>query len=428
MSLIKNFQSLAKTREREVVLSLVEAALDAIQPENVLKKNFDLDRDQLTIQSEDFNLKELKRIFLIGFGKGSARFSKILENLLGQRLNGGNVIDVVGADFKKITFCQGVHPLPSKENIDFTRAVLADLKNKNLCEKDLVFVVVAGGGSVLFEAPARINLDKLIQVNQALLLSGADIYEINTIRKHLSLVKAGGLARALYPAKVIVLIISDVPGNDLSFVASGPTVKDETRLDQAWSLIKKYNLDQKVDLSFDDLIETPKEENYFKNVSNILILSNLTGLKAMRAKAETLGYGVEIISDRLRGDVGAVAKMFLEKQGSGKIFLAGGETTVKVKTNGRGGRNQALALSFLEKLKDNSVFCSFDSDGWDNTETAGALVDRLTLVRAAELNLNPEKFLEENNSFDFFQRTGDFIETGRLGSNVSDLAVMLKLD
>ncbi len=428
MSLIKNFQSLAKTREREVVLSLVEAALDAIQPENVLKKNFDLDRDQLTIQSEDFNLKELKRIFLIGFGKGSARFSKILENLLGQRLNGGNVIDVVGADFKKITFCQGVHPLPSKENIDFTRAVLADLKNKNLCEKDLVFVVVAGGGSVLFEAPARINLDKLIQVNQALLLSGADIYEINTIRKHLSLVKAGGLARALYPAKVIVLIISDVPGNDLSFVASGPTVKDETRLDQAWSLIKKYNLDQKVDLSFDDLIETPKEENYFKNVSNILILSNLTGLKAMRAKAETLGYGVEIISDRLRGDVEAVAKMFLEKQGSGKIFLAGGETTVKVKTNGRGGRNQALALSFLEKLKDNSVFCSFDSDGWDNTETAGALVDRLTLVRAAELNLNPEKFLEENNSFDFFQRTGDFIETGRLGSNVSDLAVMLKLD
>ncbi|MCL4358302.1 glycerate-2-kinase family protein, partial [Patescibacteria group bacterium] len=201
MSLIKNFQSLAKTREREVVLSLVEAALDAIQPENVLKKNFDLDRDQLTIQSEDFNLKELKRIFLIGFGKGSARFSKILENLLGQRLNGGNVIDVVGADFKKITFCQGAHPLPSKENIDFTRAVLADFKNKNLCEKDLVFVVVAGGGSVLFEAPARINLDKLIQVNQALLLSGADIYEINTIRKHISLVKAGGLARALYPAK-----------------------------------------------------------------------------------------------------------------------------------------------------------------------------------------------------------------------------------
>lgn len=428
MSLIKNFQSLAKTREREVVLSLVEAALDAIQPENVLKKNFDLDRDQLTIQSEDFNLKELKRIFLIGFGKGSARFSKILENLLGQRLNGGNVIDVVGADFKKITFCQGAHPLPSKENIDFTRAVLADFKNKNLCEKDLVFVVVAGGGSVLFEAPARINLDKLIQVNQALLLSGADIYEINTIRKHISLVKAGGLARALYPAKIIVLIISDVPGNDLSFVASGPTVKDETRLDQAWPLIKKYNLDQKVDLSFDDLIETPKEENYFKNVSNILILSNLTGLNAMRAKAETLGYGVEIISDRFRGDVGAVAKMFLEKQGSGKIFLAGGETTVKVKTNGRGGRNQALALSFLEELKDNSVFCPFDSDGWDNTETAGALVDRLTLVRAAELNLNPEKFLEENNSFDFFQRTGDFIATGRLGSNVSDLAVMLKLD
>ncbi|MCL5258118.1 MAG: hypothetical protein M1505_02755 [Patescibacteria group bacterium] len=120
--------------------------------------------------------------------------------------------------------------------------------------------------------------------------------------------------------------------------------------------------------------------------------------------------------------------MFLEKQGSGKIFLAGGETTVKVKTNGRGGRNQALALSFLEELKDNSVFCPFDSDGWDNTETAGALVDRLTLVRAAELNLNPEKFLEENNSFDFFQRTGDFIATGRLGSNVSDLAVMLKLD
>jgi glycerate-2-kinase len=246
---------------------------------------------------------------------------------------------------------------------------------------------------------------------------------MNTIRKHLDLVKGGGLLKILYPAKVISFIFSDVPGNDLSFIASGPTVKDKTNIATALKIIKKYKLKS---VRKEDLIETPKEEKYFKNVRNILALSNLTALKAMKEKAESLGLKAKILTDNLKGDVKDVAKFLFQeiKKSKEKILIAGGETTVKVKGKGKGGRNQELVLWFLKTLTyadSNFLIVSLNSDGWDNTEFAGAIGDKITLEKAEKLKLDIDKFLENNDSFHFFKKTKDGIITGRLPINVADL-------
>jgi glycerate 2-kinase len=237
--------------------------------------------------------------------------------------------------------------LPSRKNFLFTKKIIERFQGK-LTKDDLVIVLVCGGGSAMLVYP-KISLKKYIQVNQELLKSGANIYEMNTIRKHLDLVKGGGLLKILYPAKVISFIFSDVPGNDLSFIASGPTVKDKTKITDALKIIKKYKLKS---VKKEDLIETPKEEKYFKNVRNILALSNLTALKAMKEKAESLGLKAKILTDNLKGDVKDVAKFLFQeiKKSKEKILIAGGETTVKVKGKGKGGRNQELVLWFLKYL------------------------------------------------------------------------------
>jgi glycerate-2-kinase len=287
--------------------------------------------------------------------------------------------------------------------------------------------LVCGGGSAMLVYP-NIPLKKYIQVNQELLKSGANIYEMNTIRKHLDLVKGGGLLKILYPAKVISFIFSDVPGNDLSFIASGPTVKDKTNIATALKIIKKYKLKS---VKKEDLIETPKEEKYFKNVRNILALSNLTALKAMKEKAESLGLKAKILTDNLKGDVKDVAKFLFQKikKSKEKILIAGGETTVKVKGKGKGGRNQELVLWFLKTLTyadSNFLIVSLNSDGWDNTEFAGAIGDKITLEKAEKLKLDIDKFLENNDSFHFFKKTKDGIITGRLPINVADLILAWK--
>ena len=424
MGFIKNYSELALTPERSIVLDLVEAALDSIQPQNVLSKNFKLVESTLEISGKKINLKDYERVFLIAFGKGSAGISKIMVETLGDFLTKGFVIDTVKEDFKKIDFTLGTHPLPSEENIKFTENVIKNLEN--LSEKDLVLVVICGGGSVLFESPFKISLDKLIEVNQALLHSGANIIEMNTIRKHLSKVKGGGLAKLLTHAKAFSLIFSDVPGNDLSFIASGPTVKDETTISDAQDIYKKYNL-EKLDLRPEDFTETPKDESVFEKVENILMLSNLTALKAMKQKAESLGIKTEIFSDKFQSEASLAGKTLIEKTAEHSILLAGGETTVKVKNpGGKGGRNQELVLASLYDISEGTIIASFDSDGWDNSPNAGAIGDIDTLEKAKKTGLNPQDYLNENNSLVFFNNLRDAIVTDKLPSNVSDLIIVYK--
>ncbi len=425
MGFIKNYDSLNKSPQREIVLDLIEAGLEAIQPENVFSENFKLDGAMLTVLDHEVNLANFERIFLLGFGKGSAMNCSIIERMMGDKISAGFDIDVVDQSFNKIEYTKGTHPLPSQENIDFTKKVVEKLSN--LGNHDLVIIVTCGGGSALLELPYSIPLEKLISVNSGLLKSGANIHDMNVVRKHLSQVKGGGLAKILYPAKVLNLVFSDVPGNDLTVIASAPTVLDPTTKAEAWEMFMKFGLAGKVDVGTGDFVETPKDKEVFANVENIILLSNLTALNAMRDAAAKLGINAQIYSDHFQGEAKEAGEELVKMTQKSSAMLVGGETTVTVSgQGGEGGRNQELVLGVLAHLTDEDVIASFDSDGWDNSAFASAIGDKSTLLWAGDLNLDPSVFLNRNDTFNFFRQVGDGIEAGRLPSNVSDLAIVLK--
>lgn len=424
MTFIKNFNSLATTPGRKIVLTLVEEAFSAISPQKVMENHFVVSENLLTIQGKQFDLSFYKRIFLIGFGKGSSGISKFIEQKLGDKLVQGFDIDVVDETFQKISYTKGTHPLPSQENLDYTQKVLESITN--LLETDLVLVVICGGGSVLFEKPKALSLKQLTSLNFALLKSGATISEMNVVRKHVSDVKGGKLAKKLYPASIVSLIFSDVPGNDLSVIASGPTVEDSSTMQEMQQIIAKYQL-QSVGLTENDFEETPKDETIFRKVSNILMVSNVTALTAMQNKARELGVSARIFTDRLEGNAKIIGKDLINQTNTHEILLAGGETTVHVTGKGKGGRNQSLVLGTLPYITDTTtIIVSFDSDGWDFMELAGAVGDMQTVQKAKNLNLDQKAFLDDDNSLEFFQKTEDGINTGKLESNVSDLMIVYK--
>ena len=424
MPFIKNFKSLATNPQREIILKTIEAGLISIQPQKVLKANFLLNDSSLKISDREFDLKKFKRVFLIGFGKGSAGIAKLIEKKLGDSLTEGYVIDNVFQEFSKINFTLGSHPLPSQENIDFTINVLSKIKDLN--ESDLVLVVICGGGSAMFEAPFKIDLLTLVEISKSLLRSGATISEMNVIRKHLSKVKGGGLAKHLYPATVASLIFSDVPGSELQTIASGPTVQGLTTLNDALEIIKKYDIQKSVEISLDWLTELPSDEKYFKNVHNIIVVSNKTALLAMKDMANSLGFETDLYSDRLQGDAKLIGKQLIQVAKPGRMLLAGGETTLKVLGNGKGGRNQTLVLAALPIIDKATVIASFDTDGIDFYHFAGAIADETTIKKSEKLKLDREKYLRDDNSYEFFRNSEDGIFTDKLESNVSDIMLVLK--
>jgi glycerate 2-kinase len=432
MTYIKNYDQLATNDNRKLVLELIETAYTAIQPAHVFENNFSLNGDTLTIFDKTFNLSKYDGIFLLGFGKGSAGNCKFLEEKLGDKIIDGYDIDVVeDPHFKKIHYTKGTHPLPSEQNIAFTKHAIEHLEHSN--EKHLVLIVTCGGGSVLFEAPNKLSLAEITEVNKALLESGANITEMNAIRKHLSRVKGGGLAKILYPATVINLIFSDVPGNYLSVIASGPLVSDHSTMNDVKRITKKYSITQKI-LPIDALGETPTDPKYFKNVHNILMLSNHTAIDAMEKLAKEKGLKVHVFSDRVQGDAKTLGEQLIKETPPKHLLLAGGESTIKVTGHGKGGRNQALVLSALNVIArqqqsnpdQNIVLASFGSDGWDFYELAGALADKDTLKKMDEMDLDAKPFIDDDNSYEFWTKIGDGILTGHLDSNVSDLYIVLR--
>lgn len=424
MGLIKNYTELASTPERKIVLDVVDAGLEAIQPDHIMQKNFSLNDTTLKIVHKTFDLSSYDNVYVIGFGKGSAGICKIIESVLGEKLTEGHVIDVREEQFEKMKFTLGTHPLPSDANFTFTNKVLETFSN--LTEKDLVLVVICGGGSVMFAHPEKISREKLVEVNKALLHSGADIYEMNTVRKHLDSVKGGGLAKKLHPATIVSMIFSDVPGNDLGFIASGPTTKDETTVDDAFKLLETYNIRKSVSLNDDDFIETPKDDTIFEKVHNCIMVSNVTALDAMKDRALQLGLHVLNHSDRVQGNAHDIGKQLIQSTKPGHLLLAAGETTIHVTGDGKGGRNQELVLSTLPYIDEQTIIVSVGSDGGDNSEHAGAIGDILARKHAEEQGLSIEEYLKNNDSFTFFEKTGDAIITGKLASNVADLFVVYK--
>ena len=429
---ITNFKNLARNPLRKKALLIAEAGYEAIKIERVISQKIKLKNNMLNIATIDdskninLDLNNYKGVYIIGIGKGSALASATLAKILGKRLAGGIALDIIKPKFEfqisNFEFLIGTHPLPSKQNVKATQKIVK--LAKNLKKGDLLINFICGGGSALACGSQR-ELKDLILVTKLLTKSGANILELNTVRKHLSEIKGGGLAKIAYPAAVVSLIASDVIGNDLSMVASGPTVFDKTTKKDAEKILKKYNFSPK---RF-NLKETPNERKYFKKVKNILFVCNQDAVLAMNKRAKKLGFKPKIYSLAVKGEARRALLPMIEKVKVGEVLLAAGETTVNLDNRpiGKGGRNMEAVLGALIQLKTkNLVLLSFASDGRDNTEAAGAIGDFFALEKAKKLKLEPEKFLDQNNSFNFFKKTGDLIFAKSKSFNVSDLMIILK--
>jgi len=417
---IKNFAQIATSGKREAALSVVNAAFNAIDTPQVMSSSLSLEGDLLRIKDRKIKLAQFQNIYVIGFGKAANQAAMALEKILESRLAGGIVLGTSAAACACLQTFQGTHPLPSAENFRASGKIVQ--LAKRMTANDLVLVVVSGGGSALLCWPQS-ECEQGRRLYQDFLRTGGTIVELNTVRKHLSALKGGGLAAMLHPATVAGLIFSDVPGNNGQAVASGPTYRDETTIEDARRVLSKYHL------SGYELVETQKEARYFEKVCNIPLVSNQVALQAMMARARALQLNAVIISDSLYDSVAGVAGKFLEtarRANSAALFLAGGEPEAKIPArHGRGGRNQLLTLQAMKIISNDQVFISFGSDGRDNGDAAGAIADGETAAKTARLGLDIDAHLHGLDSQTFFERTGDLIITGPTGANVYDLMLLL---
>lgn len=418
-TIIKNFDELATTSNRKIALEIAEAALKSINTKEAMQGSLKLEGDILTVADKSFDLSKFKKIKVVGFGKSSPEAALALEEILGSRINEGAVIGLEKADTKYIETFAGTHPRPSEVNIKAGEKIYEIVRDSS--EDDLIIALVSGGGSALLCYPESEYVQGA-KLYDAFLGTGKTISEMNTVRKHLSILKGGGLAKVAYPATIIGIIFSDVPGDAFENVASGPTYKDITTTTDAERIIAENNLGQF------DLLETPKEDKYFENVHNFVLVSNETPIRAMAEMGKRLGLKTKILSTELYDEVSAALTKIFSAEENNTIILAAGEPSVIVPSNaGKGGRNLHTGLSVLSSKMDleNSVFISLASDGMDNTDAAGAIVDTETLKKAQEMSLSVEDYLARFDSYNFFQKTGDMITTGPTGANVSDLMILL---
>lgn len=428
---IQNFDKLAENDSRRDALTIAETGYKAIDVGNALKQKLHIENGELSMGDKKYAL-ENRRIFFVGIGKCAFVAAYAAEELLGDFLTSGIALDVSKplwmSDVRssKIEMLVGTHPLPSEENVNATKKILDLLSNLN--SEDLVIMLISGGGSTLLCLPP----DGMTHEDEGALFTeltsrGVPIQELNTVRKHISLARGGGLARAAYPAEVLSLVVSDVPGNDVEFISSGPTVLDNSTISDAEAVLAKYNVASAKNIK---LVETPKEEKYFERATTILFLSNKDALVAMLGEAVQLGYKTEIIQKPFSGEARDIGRSVGEKlhgAPSKTALLYAGESTVTLGANhGEGGRNQEMALSALQDIHDGEIVLPFASDGHDNTDNAGAIADSLSLAHAEVHHLSISEYLEAHNSYNFFSTIGDALITGYTGSNVSDLIIGLK--
>jgi len=425
---------------RRDILDILEFAINAVDPYNSIKKCFIENR--LIINAENFDLSLFNNLYLVGFGKASVGMAQAICD--SSKVTQGAVVtnDETNKvnDINVETFVGG-HPLPNSGSILGTEKIL---KIIDKCDKnDVLIILISGGGSALLAKP-RVSLNDLQGVTQLLLGSGADINEINTIRKHLSYVKGGQLV-SNSKCLVISLIISDIIGDPIDFIASGPTHPDSTTFEDSKKILKKYNLWEKIPSSVSEIIcdgiknkidETPKKDSIvFKNVNNFIVANNEIACKAAEKKAQKLGYDTILLTTCLDGEARDKSKFLINKalnyKNSGKnfIFISGGETTVTIHGDGKGGRNQEMALAAVKNIdKKNIIFASFATDGIDGmSDAAGAITDACSYDRAEKMDLDPSVFLDDNNSYEFFKKLDDLFFTGPTGTNVMDLQLIVKI-
>jgi len=443
---------------------IFRTAVDRVNPAPMIEMALRLDpaSETLNVAGSDvsYDLRRFDRVFATGMGKASARMALGLERVLGDRLSGGLVAVKEGhvEPLERIRLVESGHPVPDSRSIAAAAAILGLGPSLGvvLTERDLVIVLVSGGGSSILCAPAPgLSLDDKIATTKLLLSCGATINEVNCVRKHLSAVKGGRLVAALAPAAVLTLVLSDVVGDDLDAIASGPTVPDPTSFADALDIVRRYGIESKLPATVSDRLragaaggpdapaETPKPgDPSFAAARTELVGTNRLALVAAEAEAKRLGYHSLVLSSRLTGEARELALTFL---GIGKdiaasgfplerpaCVIAGGETTVTLRGGGRGGRNQEMALAFLSALgrspKDGEslTFLSAGTDGNDGpTDAAGAVVDADLYRSALGRGLDPEAALAGNDSYGFFESAGGLVRTGPTNTNVCDVQVLL---
>ena len=426
---------------RELLISMFKNAIEGVHPKNLIPASLKIEGAHLHIENHQFSIPE--KFYLFGSGKASVEMAKAVEKIALDRIKEGLVVCNYTEKLEKINVVEGSHPIPDEKSLQAGEILYE--KMSSLKENDFFIYLLSGGSSALIEKLIPpITLEDLKNLTEILLKHSVPIDEINIIRKHISLIKGGRLGRAT-KAKGIVLVISDVIGDDLFTIGSAPLYYDKSTYKDAYHILEKYNLLDKVPENVKTVIEkglkgeipdTPKEEN--PNIKHFIIGNNLKALKHAKKVAEENGYKAYIMTSQIKGEAREVAKVIVS---IGKeilktenpfnkpvCILFGGETTVTVKGNGKGGRNQELCLSALNEIKDTEgiYFLSGGTDGIDgNSDAAGAIVDKTSFEKAKEKGLSIDEYLENNDSYHFFKETDDLIITGYTGTNVMDVTILL---
>ena len=438
-------------KARADALDILEYALERVQPRFAIQRAVRIEGETLWLDELSIDLNGVGRIFIIGFGKASGQMATELERVLNDRISGGVVIVKHGSTkvlaqrvenrtffSRKVKIMTGQHPVPTVENVKATECLLKMVDKAGA--GDIIICLISGGGSALLTLPKQgISIKDISRTSELLITSGASIDEINAVRKHLSQVKGGQLAARTHPARLVSLIISDVVGDRLDVIASGPTAPDMSTYSDAIGVLQKYGLWMRVPssvrMTLEDgkrghLPETPKDGDLiFESVYNRIILNNQVMLLAAAEKAVEEGYSPHIVQDATGESRAEALKQLKDalRLKTPSCLISGGETTVKVTGSGKGGPNQEFVLACVEEIAGKRiVVAAIDSDGIDGfTDTAGAVADGNSLRRAMKLGLSPAKFLEDNDSYNFFKKYGDLVMTGQTGTNVNDLRLFL---
>ena len=437
-------QGLRKNAER-----IFSAGVTAVKGDEAVRRHLRIDKSDLHIHDLRFDLNRLKKILVTGAGKATASMARAVGEKLGHRIEGG-VISVKyghGLDLEKIRVVEAGHPVFDRNSVGAAREIKTVIESAG--PDDLVVFLLSGGASALMADPAPpLTMAEKQDAIQSLLLSGADIDSINTIRKHISTVKGGRLAGMAYPANLVTLIISDVVGDKLDAIGSGPTVPDTSSYTDCLRIIREHELSTRLpervlkmleDGASGKLPETPrKDDQAFQRSHARIIAHNGLALAAAREKAEALGYNTIILSSMIEGDTRSAAKCLssiakeVKKSGNPvsppACILSGGETTVSVTGTGKGGRNQefALAAAFEIAGMENTVALCGGTDGTDGpTDAAGGVVNGMTIAEGEKSGLQAREFLENNDAYNFLSRTGELLVTGPTNTNVMDLRVFI---
>ncbi|HSV97299.1 MAG TPA: glycerate kinase [Spirochaetota bacterium] len=439
---------------REDVREIYTAAIDAVNPRRAVLEHLRIKGGSLLVYSNakmvrELDLSRFRRVYVLGAGKATALMAQAVEELLGDRIAAGCISVKYGytAPLTRVESIEAAHPVPDGKGMEAAERILKMAADAG--KDDLVISLLSGGGSALLPLPAPpVTLEEKRATTNLLLKSGASIHEMNAVRKHLSLIKGGNLARAAYPATVVNLMISDVVGDDPDVIASGPFVPDASTFADAFAILERYGIEDSVPAAVrkrildgvDGLVpENPKADGEcFDGVTGVIIASNILALEAARLKAESLGYATVVLSSLIEGDTQQAALFHAaiarEALASGNpvrppaCIISGGETTVEVRGKGLGGRNMEFALHSAIFLAQTRGICaaSVGTDGTDGpTDAAGAFADGATVARARAAGMDIGSYAENNDSYSFFKNLGDLIITGPTNTNVMDVRILI---